>query len=202
MDPTDTSRFRTKDLADANTDQLIGMSQMAVADGRVTQDEADALQKFLVRASTNPSPLIITLLNRTNEFLADGVLDDDEAKELLELLQSIAGAPGELGEIAKPATLPLCEPAPTIVLQGSSFCFTGTFEFGNRKQCETATKDAGGSAGSLNQKTDYLVIGSYVTDAWKHETFGRKIEKAMGFRDKNGKPYIVSEAHWVTALNQ
>ena len=51
MDPTNTSRFRTKDLADANTDQLIGMSQMAVADGRVTQEEADVLQKFLVRAS-------------------------------------------------------------------------------------------------------------------------------------------------------
>ncbi len=149
MDPCNTSKFRTKDLADANTDQLIGMSQMAVVDGRVTQEEADVLHKFLVQASTNPNPLVINLLNRTSEFLAEGVLDD-EAKQLLELLRSIAGASDEMIEIAKPATLPVCQSAPTIVLKGSSFCFTGTIEFGNRKQCETAAYDSGGSAGSLH----------------------------------------------------
>jgi hypothetical protein len=40
------------------------------------------------------------------------------------------------------------------------------------------------------------VLGTYVTSSWAHETFGRKIEKAIEYRD-NGLPLIIiTEEHW------
>lgn len=200
MDPSDTSRFRSKDIARANIDQLIGMSQMAIADGVVTQEEADLLHQFLIRASATPHPVTAALLKRTSEFLADGVLDEEESKELLSLLASIANGDLEVGELDKPATLPLCDPAPNVTFPNNRFCFTGTFLFGNRKDCEDVTSEVGGESGGFTKETSYLVIGRYVTDAWKHETFGQKIEAAMEQRAAEGRPYIISEDCWATAL--
>ena len=43
------------------------------------------------------------------------------------------------------------------------------------------------------------MIGSYVTDSWKHQSFGNKIEKAVGYRDSNNPNLaIVSEDHWTS----
>ena len=49
--------------------------------------------------------------------------------------------------------------------------------------------------------TDYLVIGEYATDAWKHEAWGRKIEKAVDYRAQHAIPAIVSEQHWASSLS-
>jgi len=38
-----------------------------------------------------------------------------------------------------------------------------------------------------------------VTDSWIHENFGRKIEKAMKYRDEGVALAIVSEEHWADA---
>jgi hypothetical protein len=43
--------------------------------------------------------------------------------------------------------------------------------------------------------------GFNVTDSWKHETFGRKIEKAMLYQDEGIPLAIVSEEHWIDSGN-
>ena len=51
----------------------------------------------------------------------------------------------------------------------------------------------------MRRDLDYLVLGSYVTPSWIHESFGRKIEKAMEWRDVRGMSLaIVSEEQWLT----
>ncbi len=55
----------------------------------------------------------------------------------------------------------------------------------------------GKNAGSVTKSLNYLVIGTYVTDSWAHETFGRKIEKAMEYRDSGVSLVIVTEEHWI-----
>ncbi|MEQ8957566.1 MAG: hypothetical protein RLP02_06520, partial [Coleofasciculus sp. C2-GNP5-27] len=66
--------------------------------------------------------------------------------------------------------------------------------------CEAAIVERGGQAGSLAAKTNYLIIGCYATESWAHSSFGRKIEKAVDFRE-NGVPIrIVSEEHWIQYL--
>lgn len=130
-------------------------------------------------------------------MLSDGVLDDDEAKELMSILQQISGESSELGEVAKTASLPIDNPAPSLTFQGKSFLFTGTCAFGTRKQCQAAVESLGGTnAKGVTKSLDYLVLGTYVTDSWVHETFGRKIEKAMEYRNTGVPLCIITEEHW------
>ena len=60
------------------TERLAGVAEGIIADGRLEQSEVEAFHKALVRASQTPSPLVITLLEKTEEILADGVVDADE----------------------------------------------------------------------------------------------------------------------------
>ena len=83
------------------------------------------------------------LFRRLQEMFADNRIDEEESGELLGLLMQIAAPDGRAGSVA-PTTLPLTSPAPEIVFQGKSFCFTGVFEFGSRAECHHAVITKGG----------------------------------------------------------
>ena len=116
-------------------DELVGLAKGALLDGKVEQHEADGILAWLHGnvecLDTWPASV---LYDRLRAMLADGVLDPDEAGELLGLLMQIA-APAGLGAAPAPSTLPLTAPAPEILYPGRSFCFTGVFEFGSRADC-------------------------------------------------------------------
>ena len=48
----------------------------------------------------------------------------------------------------------------------------------------------------ITKKLNYLIIGAYATDAWIHSSYGRRIEKALRYRDKGVPISIVSEERW------
>lgn len=188
-------------IASRQIDELIGLARGLLADGCINQAEVEFLQKWLAATSgVWDQPLIATLYRRVNEILVDDHLDGDEARELFDTLRAFVSNDIELGEVLKATTLPLCQPAPSIEFAGSNFCFTGTFSYGQRKQCEAAVIERGGDAGSLTKSTDFLVIGTYSTDSWKHSNMGIKILKACDYRDRGVPIGIVSEAHWATFL--
>ena len=197
------TRFNRKNIDDRQIDTLIGLSKGITADGKVDQVEAEVLLSWLIQSrQSSQNPIIVNLLARVSAFLEDGVLDDEEAKELLGTLRKIAGDQSEVGELAKSSALPLDEPSSVIEFPGKSFVFTGTCVYGTRSDCQSAVKDLGGtSAKTVTMKLDYLVLGTYVTDSWAHETYGRKIEKAMSYRDRGCPIAIVSEQHWLDAAN-
>lgn len=193
------TRFNRKNIEDRQIDTLIGLSKGLIADGQVLQSEAEFLQTWLIQAQQgSDSPIIMNLLNKVGLMLEDGVLDQEESAELMEILHLISGESSEVGELAKTAGLPLDRPAPSIEFMDKSFLFTGTCAFGSRKDCQAAVLSLGGkNAKGVTKTLDYLVLGTYVTDSWIHETFGRKIEKAMKYRDEDGIPLlIVTEEHW------
>ena len=72
--------------------------------------------------------------------------------------------------------------------------------FGQRRACEAAVHQLGATTGSITRKTDFLVIGAYATDSWKHSSFGTKIMRAVELRDEGFPISIVSEEHWVGIL--
>ncbi|MET3597070.1 NAD-dependent DNA ligase [Mesorhizobium shonense] len=188
-------------ISSRQIDELIGLARGLAADGTINKAEVEFLQKWLAaNAEISNQPIIRTLYRRVNEILDDGVLDSDEHSELLDTLNSFSNRDFELGEVLKPTTLPLCDPAPTLTFSGRQYCFTGTFNFGQRKHCERAIADRGGAAGNLTQKTDVLVIGAYATESWKHSSFGDKIVKATAWRDQGLPISIVTESHWVRFL--
>ena len=182
-------------------DELVGLARGVAADGDIGQSEVEFLQKWLAaNVAISQQPLIRTLYQRINAVLADGVVEMDEKAMLLETLNSFAARDFELGEVLKSSTLPLSDPAPTLSFEGQTYCFTGTFIYGQRKDCERAVTERGGYCGSLTHKTDVLVIGAYATDSWKHSSFGNKIITACAWRDEGRNIFIVSEQHWTGYL--
>ena len=198
--PDPNLKFRPSATQHRIIDTLIGISKGMIADGVVNQSEAEALLSWLAvnQKTVAANPVTDGLLERVKEMLADDILEADESSELHDLLTQISGGIEGAGELFKPTTLPLDHPPPPVVFDGQSFLFTGTFIFGNRRACETAVREKGGVVEkSVNLRLDYLVIGSYVTDSWKHQSFGNKIEQAMEYRDSNNPSLaIISEDHW------
>lgn len=195
------TRFNRKGIDDRTIDTLIGLSKGIAADGQVNDAEARALLAWLVQSrEATDNPVVVNLLDRIGTMLQDNALQPDEAAELLSLLQKIAGEPSEVGELAKSTSLPVDEPPPVITFPNKSFVFTGTCVYGTRKQCQEATASRGGVvAAGVTKAVSYLVLGTYVTDSWAHETYGRKIEKAMLYRDEGVPISIVTEEQWADA---
>ena len=191
------NNFNQKRVVDRNIDELIGLARGILADGKVDQIEAETLQKWLIAVSGMEHPMLHNLLIKVNKMLEDDILDDEESAELFETLNEFIGGNFEKGEILKSTSLPLENPEPKIELKNSSFCFTGTFSSGTRKEVEAMVEQKGGKASRLNGSTDYLVIGAYATDSWIHSSYGRKIEQAMDYQEKGGDIKIVSEEHWL-----
>lgn len=202
MEESEKNQFRRPHLDERQIDELIGIAKGILADGYLDDREVAFLQKWLGsnKHITN-NALIDTLYLRITEVLADGVIDTEERADLVSNLSALCREDFEIGEALKATSLPLCEPPPSIVFEKMRFCFTGTFVFGSRSNCRQATADRGGVEGSLTQQTNYLVVGEYATDSWKHSSYGRKIEKAVEFRDRKNIPIsIVSEKIWREAL--
>jgi NAD-dependent DNA ligase len=182
-------------------DELVGLARGIAADGDLNQGEVEFLQKWLAaNVAVSQQPVIRTLYQRINDVLEDGVLDAEEKVLLLETLNSFSSRDFELGEVLKSSTLPLCDPAPSLSFEGRTYCFTGTFIYGQRKDCERAVTERGGVCGGLSRKTEILVIGAYATESWKHSSFGNKILQASDWRDEGRPIAIVSEQHWTQAL--
>lgn len=182
-------------------DELIGLSRGLIADDVVNQSEIEFLQKWLAANSEiSEQPVIRVLCTRANENLSDGIATEDEKIDLFETLQRFSSTDIELGEVLKPTSLPLCNPPPDLIFPGVRYCFTGTFNYGHRRECESAVIDRGAEVGGLTQKTRVLVIGAYATDSWKHSTFGNKIIRACEWRDEGMPISIVSEQHWRSFL--
>lgn len=188
-------------IDDRQVNELIGLAHGIIADGKVNQAEAEYLYKWLAAHKDATENTVVTILfDRIKNYLEDDVLDQDEAEELFETLRDFAGGDYEIGEAQKSTSLPFCQPVPDIAFNGNRFCFTGTFGFGSRRQCEQAALEVGAIAGSLTKTTRFLVIGAYATESWAHSSYGRKIEKAVGMRSSGLPISIISEAHWVEAL--
>jgi NAD-dependent DNA ligase len=141
------------------------------------------------------------LLPRFHLALANGVLDDADERELLELLQStLGGNPVAQGQASMSTDLPLTAPPPLISFPGRSFCFTGKFQSGSRVWCETQVAERGGSISAVTRDLSYLVIGDVGSRDWIHSTHGRKIEKAVEYAGRGMPIAIVCEERWHQSL--
>lgn len=194
------ARINAARLGDRQTDELIGMVRMDLADGVLEQFEAEFLLQWLhanEHARTTWPGLVIYA--RLCKALEDEALDADEEAELLALLAQAIGSPNP--EEAQATRLPLTHPAPAVEFAGRRFCFTGRFYTGSRAQCMQLVIERGGDATDrLTSDVDYLVIGQNGSLDWLHSTHGRKIKAALDFNEKGRRIAIVGEEHWAKRL--
>jgi NAD-dependent DNA ligase len=129
-------------------------------------------------------------------------VDDAEREDLLYFLQKMVGPDhGQHGDVNVATRLPIDEPAPALVFAGSEFVFTGRFIWGTRDACQQAVEQRGGTSGSnITKRTAFLVLGDLGSRDWVHTSFGRKIQKAVEYRDLGVPLAVVDERHWVAHL--
>lgn len=185
-------------------DQLIGICSGIIADGVINDQEIAFVSTWLAE---NKAVCVEfpgkQIAERLNTVLADGKVSTDERGELLSLFKQISGNGfSDTGATNPEGAAVPADVSPEIVLAGKRFCFTGKFAFGSRGRCEAAVVDCGGEViNDITKSLDYLVLGVGVSKDWKHETYGRKIEKALQMRAAGSeRPIIVAEADWVAAL--
>ncbi|MDF0732684.1 BRCT domain-containing protein [Pseudomonas entomophila] len=186
-----------------SVDALLGIAAGLTADNRVNQQEAEFLKTWMDHHLVHlEDPVINLLYRRLADMLKDGVLDDEESKELLGLLNQFSGTPRRSDKpFTSPTTLPLNDPAPDLVWVDRVYLFTGTMAYGPRKDCEELVMERGGAIGaSVSKKVHYLVVGSVGNEQWLHSSYGTKIKKAMELRETGAGIAIISEKHWQSAV--
>ena len=197
--------FRSGHMKDRNIDELIGLAKGILADGVVLKQEVEYIftwiESHFDEQGLNEYP-VNSIYDRLKEVLKDDKLTTVEAEDIKNLLNLFTGGKPICEQVADMSSeLPLCQPKPDINFDGQVFCFTGAFTIGTRTQCEAIIKSLGGKTSkSVTKKLDYLVIGIIGSGAWIHSSYGRKIEKAVEYRDKGQGIAIISEEYLIKYL--
>jgi NAD-dependent DNA ligase len=182
---------------------MLGLAKGILADGQVQPEEVHLISAWLDAHpgawSSWPGNI---LADRLRTILADGQISDIERRDLHELLTDLVGGrAGIIGTENAASKLPLDKPAPTIKFPKRVFVLTGKFAFGPRSICEESTEAAGGVCeAAITRRTNYLVVGTFGSRDWIQTSHGRKIEKAMEYRNSGQSVAIVGEDHWAESL--
>jgi NAD-dependent DNA ligase len=187
-------------LLKRSCETLLGLCSGILADGQLVDEEIRFLDTWLADnddiSSTWPGEVIVT---RIRDILSDGVITEEEREYLkMTLSDLLGGTLEETGATSGIATRLPVDDIETIVISDNLFCFTGNFLYGTRKACERAIVERGGEASSsIRTNLNYLVIGTLVSRDWANTSHGRKIEKAIDYKNKGRPIQIVSEEQWV-----
>ena len=206
------SRFFNEARIDRRSaDALIGLAAGIVSDGVVTLKEATFLEEWIAKHLLHlEDPVVNILYRRLSNMLSDGILDAEESRELLAMLQNFSGLSLSQGKAVNKASeasftapndLPFNMPVPEIVWAERLFVFTGVMAYGPRKNCQALIEERGGLiGGGINKKTHYLVVGSVGNDQWRHCSYGLKIMRAVELRESGSPIAIIGEHTWQEAL--
>lgn len=185
------------------TQEMLGLIKGIVCDGVIVEDEVRAFRRWL---QMNPDLTVVwpgrDLARRIVGIFEDGAVTKDEQHELYEMFCDTVGdgGPNLSGRIF-PTRQPLDDPPPTVIFDGKCFCFTGTFLYGIRRQCELAVETRGGKCvRNVSPQVDYLVIGAHATDSWAEGSWGQKVESGVELRERYNEIHIIGEQHWADAL--
>lgn len=184
---------------------LLGICSGLTADGTLNDQEIIFLRTWLAE---NPEVTSIwpgdVIAARVDAILADGTIMPEERTDLLELLANIAGQEfPETGSAAPSSPAAPFDEGVEVVFSGRTFCLTGTFFFGTRAACERAIAALGGtSIGNVTGDLDYLVVGGGCSSQWANTTYGRKIETAYERKKRYGKPSVIGEETWHSAMTK
>lgn len=190
---------------DRASTELVGICRGLLADGHVSQMEAEFLRDWIERNAPFVKEYPFAQIYRVlAEILHDGVIDEDESADLHDTLICFVGGEAfdeEAQTASRSTSLPIDDPEPAIVYPGAVFVVTGTFSFGARRLVQNEITSRGGELGGApTRKTRFLVIGDLGSRDWYNSNAGRKIEKAVELRSDGHPLAIVSEAHWARSL--
>ncbi|EAO1991565.1 NAD-dependent DNA ligase [Salmonella enterica] len=188
---------------EADVQLLSGLCKGLIADRRLSYDEVRYLGWWLDQngalKSNYPGKEIYALVK---DILSDGIITKHESSVLFKMLVDFTGCDLDHGVVDGLATRLPVDIVEDLSIQGRYFCLTGVFISGKRIVVEEKIRQAGGLiVKDITKKLDYLIIGTLSSRDWRFSSHGRKIEKAINYRDEQGaKLKILTEAMLFEAL--
>jgi NAD-dependent DNA ligase len=179
--------------------QFLGFLKGVMADGILNHDELDALVRRLEENCDLWNIFPINILYKIiRSALSDGVIDQSEYSEIVDVVVKLAGGAFALDGDVSGSPISILDDEISFQELGKSICFTGKFVSGKRKDIESKAKLLGFVVqDSVARTTDLLVVGSLNSRDWVFSNAGRKIGKAVDFRNSGSKILISSEKQWV-----
>lgn len=183
--------------------EMVGLVRGVIADGRVSQEEAQRLSEWAREnpevATRYPANLLSRRLER---IFMDGRVDGGERKRLAALLTQLAENPTGLGGGYPLATdLPITQPPPEVSFEGQTFVFGGEMAYGPIHACEREVMERGGVADrTVNRRTNYIVIGLLAANDWSQSAFGGLIDSVVQYRSRGVPIAVITEEHWTNTL--
>lgn len=182
---------------------LLGICTGIIADEAINDKEISYIRTWLLEHESLCDQWPASAIHyKIAEIMEDGIITTEERDALMTRLQQLTGnyfAETGAAQTEGPA-MPI-DDDPSIYFRNMSFCFTGEFMYGTRAACERAILKLGAlPVDRVTKKIDYLVIGSMVNPNWVNETYGRKIEQAMKYKEDGCELTIISERQWSDAL--
>lgn len=189
------------DSIESDRHLLEGLCKGVLANNQLNDSEIKYLKWFLsvngALKNNYPGKELYTLVE---DILRDGIITDEERESLKQALASFTGCDLDSGIVDGLATQLPIDSIDSLDLTGATVCLTGEFIHGKRSVCEEEIRQQGANIiNSITQKLDYLIIGTLSSKDWRYKAHGRKIEKAISYRDEKGISLkIISEEQWKT----
>lgn len=191
---------------------LSGLIHGIMADGELSDREIKALRSWIhaneFLSGCYPYDEINTLLIRIME---DNKIDDDERNTILAFLSNLVEFKNsfnlnekDFAELRETYSVPgICASNPDVQFEGRTFCLTGAFYRGTKKEISEVILRLGGSVmDRVSKKIDYLIVGNAGNPCWAFTCYGRKIEDAVKLRKEGANVVIVNETDFFTSVDR
>lgn len=183
--------------------QSLGILAGIVSDNKVNEDEIDYLKDWIEKIGSARYYWPISNIYNSLVGIKSEAPTEKQSLDLLKSLESLVGGSFINDGVASGKTINLpFDEVDEIDFKSKIFCFTGTFSSMSRWDSEYMVQELGGfSSSAVRLKVDYLVVGSISSRDWAFSSYGRKIEKAIRFRDE-GKSNIkiISEEDFLNII--
>lgn len=184
---------------EGTVNHLLGFLSGISADDTLCDTEIEKLTSLLNKDENLISKWPANAIKkRLDTILADGIVDEEERKDLLSLIKAISGqslletglAYGMSADFSTTHDGRIC-------LNGKKICFTGKFLSGSRKAQEQKAIEQGVEVKkNVAKELDILVLGAVASRDWRFMSYGRKIESVLTFREEGHKIEIINEELW------
>ncbi|MEZ4265936.1 MAG: hypothetical protein R3F39_06120 [Myxococcota bacterium] len=178
--------------------ELQKISAHMVYDGRLDDDEFVKLTEWVRKnsayAEVKPLSDLVKLLR---SVLADGMVTSSERLTVLDFLGAVVKAPKPVMD----GLDAIYESAASVEFNRRTFCFSGTFGFGNRTDARIAVMRLGGKV--IDQPTmslDWLVMGSPGPETTRAGLHPSKLERVIRNIRQGAPTRIVREADFAKGL--
>ncbi|WP_320409056.1 BRCT domain-containing protein [Candidatus Williamhamiltonella defendens] len=176
-----------------------GLCKGILSDKELNDSEIKYLQWFLSKndnlKKNYPGKIIYNIVK---DILQDSIVTEEEREFLRKTLISFTGCDIESGVVDGLATQLPIDIINKFNASGKTVCLTGEFIYGKRSVCEQEIIRQGANViGNVTKKLDYLIAGTMSSKNWRYTSHGRKIEKAVHYRDEKAIPLkIINEEQW------